>query len=71
MRQSTINTPHASCPSKEIIISRNKICIGLNRKIPKKKDAANMEKSENKVNVNLIYLLKLTKALVSDALIIW
>lgn len=30
-----------------------------------------MEKSENKVNVNLIYLLKLTKALVSDALIIW
>lgn len=30
-----------------------------------------MEKSENKVNVNLIYLLKLIKALVSDALIIW
>ena len=26
---------------------------------------------ENKVNVNLIYLLKLIKALVSDALIIW
>lgn len=30
-----------------------------------------MEKSENKVNVNLIYLMKLIKALVSDALIIW
>ena len=30
-----------------------------------------MEKSENKVNVNLIYLLKLIKAVVSDALIIW
>ena len=26
-----------------------------------------MEKSENKVNVNLIYLLKLIKAVVSDA----